>query len=88
MGSVTLRRKSKGMEFHTGEVFGRFPRDFQSALGHIAAMEETKMTQVIMTTEGATLTMQLFPLSPDAVRRLRGPEKVTDTKAIEPSKNN
>ncbi|WP_411892752.1 hypothetical protein [Yoonia sp. SDW83-1] len=46
------------------------------------------MTQVIMTTEGTTLTMQLFPLSPDAVRRLRGPEVATDTRVKEPSKNN
>ena len=88
MGAVTLRRKSKGMEFHTGEDFWRFPRAIQSALSHIPGMEEPKMTQVIMQTEEVTLTMQLFPLSPDAVRRLRALEGSTDTKPITPSKNN
>ena len=77
MGGGTLRGKSKGMEFHTGEVFGCFPRDFQSALGHIAVTEETTMTQVTIKTEAATLTMQLFPLTPAAVRALRMAETVT-----------
>ena len=88
MGAVTLRRKPKGMEFRTGEEIRCFPRAIQSALRHIRAMEETKVTQVIMQTNAQVLTMQLFPLSPEAVRLLRMPALVDDTKAPPPSKNN
>ena len=87
MGAITLRRKVKGMDFHTGNDSRCFPRDFQSALSHIAGMEETTMTQVIITTEGATLTMRLFPLSPDEVRQLREPQKDTKTPSSEPPRN-
>lgn len=38
---------------------------------HIADMEDRKMAEVKIQTSAATLTMQLFPLPPAAVRALR-----------------
>lgn len=40
-----------------------------------------------MTTDAKVLTLQLFPLSPEAVRRLRMPREVADTAEVTPSQN-
>ncbi len=77
MGAVTLRRKTKRMEFHRREDSGAFPRAIQSALVHIDSEEDNMMPYVTRKVRATQNNVQLFPLTPEAVRRLRDGEEDT-----------
>ncbi len=86
MGFVTLRRKTKGMEFHRGSDFDHFPA-YSKRFGVILYRMEETMLQAPILTERTPRAAPLFPLSPEAVRALRGRQDVTQPAASGTSKD-